>query len=162
MKWLEISMKTTKHATPFILISVLTVIVISCSNTSSQSVDVASLIDVMYQTGPEISLGGTLEAWINNMSSNCISFPADFGITVFVKQRGEWIEVSNQVTYVGDRPEVLHAKGDARSDTLVYIKPDTSDLALTEPVEAYGLIKGTLCNDENHVVEKKILFVIAP
>ena len=48
------------------------------------------------------------------------------------------------------------------SESLVYILPDTSNLVITEPIDSYALITGSLCDDENIVIEKKIQFVIVP
>jgi hypothetical protein len=146
----------------FMFILFLIGINLSCSNELSQPPDVATLIEITYQTGPEISPGGYVEAWIENTSNRCISFPIDFDIKVFVEQHEAWIEVPNLVTYVGDRPEVLKPKGDALSDTLVNIRPDISALIMTEPVNSYALITGNLCDDEDYVIEKKIPFVIVP
>jgi hypothetical protein len=146
----------------FISILFLTAITAGCSNESSQSSDIAALIEISYQTGPEISPGGYVEAWMENTSNQCISFPIDFSINVFVEQHGDWIEVQNRVTYVGDRPEVLKPKGEMPSSALVNIRPDTSGLTITESVNSYALVTGNLCDDENFVIEKKIPFVILP
>jgi hypothetical protein len=149
----------TKLATFLIFLVAITA---GCSNQPSQSTNIAELIDIGYQSGPEISPGGIVEAWMENMSNQCISFPTDFSIHVFVEQHGDWIEVSNRVTYVGDRPELLKPKGDMPSSALVYIRPDTSGLTITESVDSYAVVTGQLCDDENYVIEKKIPFVIIP
>ncbi len=114
----------------------LIAITTGCSNKPSQSADIATLIDVGYQTGPEISAGGIVEAWMENMSNQCVSFPLDFNIRVFVEQHGDWVEVPNRVTYVGERPKVLKPKGDIPSSALVYIRPDISGLTITEPIDS--------------------------
>jgi hypothetical protein len=123
----------------YIFIVFLIAIATGCSNKASPSTDISTLIDIGYQTGPEISAGDTVEAWMENMSNQCVSFPLDFNIRVFVEQHGNWVEVSNRVDYLGDRPQVLKPKGDMPSSALVYIRPDTSGLSITEPVNSYAL-----------------------
>jgi hypothetical protein len=136
---------------------------VSCSNELSQPTDIATSIEITYQTGPEISPGGEVLAWINNTTDNCINFPTDFGIKVFVLQGEDWLEVQNLVTYESDEPQVvLEPKGEMFSRNLVHIWPDVSSLIITEPVDSYALITGHLCEDENYAIEKKIPFVIIP
>jgi hypothetical protein len=140
----------------------LVVIATGCSKKPSQPTEIAALIDIDYQAGPEISRGGIVEAWMENMSDQCISFPLDFNTKIFIEQNEDWTEVPNRVTYIGDRPVLLKPKGDIRSSALVYIRPDTSGLTITESVDSYALVTGNLCDDENFVIEKKIDFVIIP
>jgi hypothetical protein len=121
----------------------LIAITTGCSNKPSQSADI-------------------VEAWMENMSNQCVSFPLDFNIRVFVEQHGDWVEVPNRVTYVGERPKVLKPKGDIPSSALVYIRPDISGLTITEPIDSYALVTGNLCDDENYAIEKKIPFLIIP
>ena len=146
----------------FIIIFFLIGTNVSCSKGLSQPTEVATWIDITYQTGPEIPPSGYIEAWIENMSDQCISFPNDFNIKVFVEQNENWVEVPNLVTYVGDRAEVLKPKSDARSDTLVNIRPDTSGLIMSKRVNSYAFITGNLCDDKSYKIEKKIPFVIVP
>jgi hypothetical protein len=144
------------------LLMFLVAVTAGCSNEPSQPAEIASLIEIVYQTGPEISAGGSVDAVLENKSNQCIHFPVDLNTKVFVEQHGDWIEVENQITYLGDSPVLLQPKGDIWSSTLVYIQPDTSELTVTEPVDSYALVTGNLCENEDVVIEKKIPFVIIP
>lgn len=150
----------TAKAKPLIFIFLFIVGSLGCSNRSSLPTDISEKISITYQTGPEIPASGYIEAWIENTSDQCISFPNDFNIKVFVEQNQDWTEIPNRVTYQGDRPQILEAKGNNQSDTLVNLRPDTSGLDISAPVNAYALIRGSLCDDEDFKVEKKIPFTI--
>jgi hypothetical protein len=154
-------MNTTKLA---LFLSTLFVVVgtISCSSEQDQLTDVSSQLEIDYQMGPEIPLNGEVQTWINNTTNNCISFPPDFGIKVFVKQDEDWLEVPNLVTYANKEPQVLKPKSDLFPTILVSIWPDVSSLNIKMSLDGYALITGHLCEDESHVIEKKIPFVIVP
>jgi len=135
---------------------------INCSSELGQPTNIASSIEITYQAGPEITPGGEVLAWIDNTTRSCISFPPDFGIKVFVQQGEDWLEVPNLVTYVSEEPQILDPRGSLFSRTLVHVWPDVSGLVITEPVDSYALITGTLCDDESYAIEKKIPFEIVP
>ena len=119
-------------------------------------------LEISYLNGSSISPTGDLEVVIRNTTSKCIKFPVGFGIKVFVVQDKKIKEIPNSVTYIGNEPITLGPKGEISATALVYFKPDTSGLILSETIEAYATISGYLCDDESRVVEENIPFTIAP
>ena len=118
--------------------------------------------DISYLNGSSISPTGDLEIVIRNTTSNCIKFPVGFGIKVFVVQDKKIKEIPNPVTYIGNEPIMLGPKGEISASALIYSKPDTSGLIISEPIDAYITISGHFCDDESRIVEEKIPFTIVP
>ena len=131
-----------------------------CKGDSPESI--SDSIDLTYQTGPNIFPNDFVEIRITNQTNFCIVFPVDFDIKVYLKQSENWLQVSNLVTDIGDRPVILEPKGEMFSVAIVLIKPDISNITIKEPIESYGLITGHLCDNENIVIEKKLPFLITP
>ena len=135
----------------------------ACAAESSQINNEDNLdLDISYLNGSSISPTGDLEIVIRNTTSNCIKFPVGFGTKVFVVQAKKIKEIPNLVTYIGIEPITLGRKGEISANALIYFKPDTSGLILSETIDAYVTISGHLCDDESRVVEQKIPFTIVP
>ena len=144
-------------------IVILTLAIISCSNSSEQQIaDIADSIEVSYQTGPQIGVHQDLTIWIKNQTKYCVSFPPDFGIKVFAEINKNWQEVPNLGTFLGNEPRLLKPKGDIFAETSLDARPDVSDLGLTQSTNFYVSISGHLCDDDTVLVEKKIPFVVVP
>jgi hypothetical protein len=147
----------------FLIITLLFATTSACASESSQIHKDDNLkIEITYLNGSSISPTGDLDLVIRNTTSNCIKFPVCFGIKVFVVQDKKIKEIPNPVTYIGNEPITLGPKGEISASALIYVKPDTSGLTISEPIDAYITISGHFCDNESHMVEEKIPFIITP
>ena len=83
-------------------------------------------------------------------------------MTINVNIDGKWIQASNMVIIVRDKPDILLPEGDPGSIDFLTIKPDLSDYKISKATDAYVLITGHLCDNENFIIEKEIPFTIVP
>ncbi len=139
------------------------VLLSGCSGSyESQIENIPDSIEVTYETGPEISSNQNLMFWIKNQTNFCISFPRGYGIRNYAEKSDGWTEVPNLGNFLGNEPRLLKPKGDFFSEDSVVVRPDISNLGLTEPTNFYVTISGHLCDDETVLIEKKIPFVVIP
>jgi hypothetical protein len=149
-------MKKTKLLVAFLLLCTI----YACS--SAQVHNLADDIVVTYETGPEIQATEVLEFWIKNTSNNCIVFPYNYGLKIFVEQNTNWIEVPNPTIYSPEDDIYLREADNIFSYRPVLLRPDISKIQLQGPTNFQATITGHLCDDENVVVEKTIPFVVKP
>jgi hypothetical protein len=147
----------------FLIFTLIFAMISACASESTQVNNEDNFeLDITYLNGSSMSPTGDLETVIRNTTSNCIKFPVGFGIKVFVVQDKKIKEIPNPVTYIGNEPITLGPKGEISASALIYIKPDTSGLTISETIDAYIAISGYFCDDESRIVKEKIPFTIVP
>lgn len=89
----------------------------------------------------------TLTLRIKNMTSDCVVFPHNFGVSIFFLKDEKWIGVNDLNEVINPRDIVLHPKGDLFSDRTLTIFPDYQVLTAEQPSSIRVLVSGRMCND---------------
>ena len=72
------------------------------------------------------------------------------------------ITIDNLVDIVGSQDFILSAKGDIFSTRSVYLRPDVSNLTITDSTQFTAHFTGYLCDDKNIEINKDVIFTIPP
>lgn len=134
---------------------------VSCNSINSPD-NLAEMIEISYLSATEITSGQSLSLTIINKSNYCITFPAGYNLKVFANINGEWNELTNLARVRGNKPNNLMSGGNIDSVGFIDALPDISNYGFSHPTDAYVLISGHLCDDENFIIEKEIPFTIVP
>ena len=119
------------------------------------------LIISEYQNGPNIHSNEILSFWIKNNTDDCITFPNDFGVKIYMVKEGKLVEVNNSMTYLPKDNIVLKAKGNIFDEDMVELHPDLSGITLNTQAQFEATISGIMCKDKSEIL-KKISFTIKP
>ncbi len=151
-----------KNKFKFILIFLfLASLFTSCKKQAEQPELISAAIEIQYQNVDGIA-GNPVDALLINNSEYCIKFDLADGLNIFVGQNEKWIEIPNLVEFLGDSVLILQPKGNLSSRGSVNLRPDMANLVIKSPTEAYALLTGYLCDDDNIQIQKKIPFTINP
>ena len=119
-------------------------------------------IVLTYATGPVIKASEELDVFITNTSQGCINFPDDFGLRIFYRQNGSWVETGNLMKYMPPQNNHLGPHGEPFETTSVSLIPSLSHVQIREPLALKATIRGYSCHDPAAVVEKDIPFTVVP
>ncbi len=137
-------------------------ILYGCTENAISPDDISKGLMIDYVKGNEIKTSGYILVNITNTSSECISFPIDFGLQLYVIENGVLTNIKNKTTYTGDSPYIVNPNGDYVSEILIIFSPDLSMFSIKEETNFVAIIKGQLCDDESVIITKEIPFIVMP
>jgi hypothetical protein len=88
---------------------------------------------------------GMVSLWLENLNSECIEFPYDFGIKIYFYKNGEKIEIKNMMEYIPHDNITLGAKGEFFAERAVSFTPDLSNLLIDDSAHFLIQISGVMC-----------------
>ena len=91
-------------------------------------IEIKHNLDVtLLETSP-IKLFTTVPLYVVNKTSDCLVFPFNYGVRVFVLQNNNWIEIPDVIKYADNHDVILDARNGLYPDTMVSVNPDYSKL----------------------------------
>jgi len=87
-----------------------------------------------------------LDLYITNKTSDCIVFPYDFGVQIFLKSNGDWAEVQNLNQFASTEDIILTNSSGYEPEAIVFVSPDYSSFP-GEPTLAKIILHGYLCQN---------------
>ncbi|MGB8213993.1 MAG: hypothetical protein WCE68_10590 [Anaerolineales bacterium] len=153
-----------------ILAFILFLVICGCSsgqnrNSASSHDSIADAIKITYRKGTEVQIADPLYFSITNTSTDCISYPIDYGLKIIMEQNDKWAAVADTVVYQsqpGQNEVLLDPEGGVFSERVVVAEPDLTNITLAGPTNFQAIITGHLCNDKSVVIEKRVPFVVTP
>jgi hypothetical protein len=88
----------------------------------------------------------TITLYIVNKTLDCVVFPYNFGVKIFVYQNQGWIEIPDNVVYAYRNNVVLDPHGGLDEGAIVAIQPDYSKLGVISNRQRMRVVLiGELC-----------------
>lgn len=134
---------------------------IACTSSLDKS-EIAELIEIDYPMGKEVILEQIFPAYyieIHNLSDQCILFPVDYNIKLFMKNGDQVAGIKNSVIYHGNEIK-LSSKGTYFADNVISFKPDLKPTDYSPSTRFYATIQGHLCNDKSIQIDKSFEFSV--
>lgn len=126
--------KYSASLTTFFAIA-LSLCLFSCSPTLSESefdtavgTNIQHYLDITSLDGLPIKLNTVINLNIKNKTGDCVVFPYNFGVKMFVYQNHSWIDIPDNGIDVTHKDVVLDPRGGLFPDTVVILQPDFSKL----------------------------------
>lgn len=142
----------------FILLLFTLVFCVACTSTPDAD-EIAELIEIDYPMGQELILGQAFRVGIHNYSNQCVLFPADYNIKLFMQNGNEETELGNLVTYYGNERE-LTSGGTFFADNVIYFMPDLKQRGYSSSTIFFASIQGYLCDDKDTIINKTFGFSV--
>jgi hypothetical protein len=143
-----------------LLITVLAIILCSCVKKATGA-EIDNLIQLDFPHGTTLSQNNELDVEITNNFDQCIVFPVDYGLQMYMKQGKNNINLKDKSEYTGDDVK-LEPEGKIFSENVIILTPDLSSVKVTSDSSFYATIEGHLCNDEKTIINKTIPFSVSP
>ena len=120
--------------------------------TDAYSFSLNSEIELAFiETLSQVSPDRKIALRVINTTSNCVKFPANFGIMILVYKDDGWHQIPNLVNYLPDEEITLMPAGDFFSDRLVFVRPDLSNVDTSQNLEIRILVAGFQCDSNSRV-----------
>lgn len=123
---------------------------------------IESGILISYVYSNEIKSRDRADVEITNQTNFCLVFPLINGIEIYTESNGTQTKIDNLVTYLGEQNLIISPKGELLSSRTITLRPDTSKLVSTTPVDFTVKFTGYLCDDKDFKIEKEIPFIAIP
>ncbi|MEN9562885.1 MAG: hypothetical protein RIR73_1129 [Chloroflexota bacterium] len=123
---------------------------------------IESGILISYVYSNEIKSRNSADVEITNQTNFCLVFPLIDGIEIYTESNKARTKLVNLVTYLGDQNLIVSPKGESLSSRIITLRPDTSKIVSTMPVNFTVKLTGYLCDDKEFKIEKKIPFIAIP
>lgn len=131
---------------------------VACTSTPDAD-EIAGLIEIDYPMGQELILGQAFSVGIHNNSHQCVLFPADYNIKLFMQNGNKETELGNLVTYNGKVRE-LTPGGTFFADNVIYFMPDLKLTDYSSSTIFFASIQGYLCDDKDTIINKTFDFSV--
>jgi hypothetical protein len=104
-------------------------------------------IDLTEEDGSVVN-GGQIQLLVANRSKKAVWFPPGYGSRLFIREssEGEWIEIKNQVTYVGDG-DLLEPRGSGSGNWAGVVTVSAGDCPLDEVGILRIVVTGRVASD---------------
>jgi hypothetical protein len=119
------------------LTSILLICLCSCIHESSESkfismvgIDFQHYLDITILSGLPIKPNTVIDLYIKNKTADCVVFPYNFGVRLFVYKNNSWIEIPNNIIYASQKDVILDPREELNFDALVSLQPDYSKLGV--------------------------------
>lgn len=142
----------------FSLVIFTLVFCVACTSTPNAD-EIAGLIEIDYPMGQELILGQAFRVGIHNYSNQCVFFPADYNIKLFMQNGNKETELGNLVTYYGKDRE-LTSGGTFFADNVIYFMPDLKLMDYSSSTIFFATIQGCLCDDKDTIIIKTFDFSV--
>lgn len=130
------------------------------SQPDKEKIESGILISYVYSN--EIKSGSSSDVEITNQTNFCLVFPIIDGMEIYTESNGAQTKIDNLVTHLGDQNLIISPKGEPLSSRTITLRPDTSKLVSTTPVDFTVKFTGYLCDDKDFKIEKEIPFIAIP
>jgi len=120
---------------------------------------IADLVEIDYPMGNQLVLNQSYFVGIHNHSDQCIIFPNDYDIKLYMKNGKEEKEITNIVKYYGDVLK-LTEEGTYFPDNVIYFSPDIKSTDYSASTSFYATIQGYLCDDKETIINKTFDFSV--
>jgi hypothetical protein len=139
---------------------IFAVVLSGCGKPDPKSI--SDSLEIIYDNTSEIPLGNRISIWIKNTSNYCVEFPLKDGTKLYAQQNGTWVEVANNVEFIGSQVITLKPNDEMFSEDQLSIHPDVSNLDIRKPIKFRALLTGNLCEDKTMQIQKEIPFTLVP
>lgn len=104
-------------------------------------------IDLTEEDGSVVN-GGQMQLLVANRSKRAVWFPPGYGSRLFIRQssEGEWMEIQNQVTYVGDG-DLLEPRGSGSRNWAGVVTVSAGDYPLDDAEVLRIVVTGRVASD---------------
>jgi len=143
-----------------LLITIFAIILCGCAKKTTGA-EIDNLIQLSFPHRNTLSQNNELDVLITNNSEQCIVFPKDFGLQIYMKRGNDIVKLKENGAYIGDDIK-LEPVGQIFSENIITFGPDLSSVKVTSDSSFYATIEGHLCNDEKTIINKTIPFSVSP
>ena len=105
----------------------------------------------LIEPQPPVSPDQKIVLTVKNKTSNCVVFPANYGIKILSYNDNIWQGIPNLVNYLPDEKITLTPEGDIYSARLVFVFPDMKNVFNSQNLEIRILVAGLLCNSNSQI-----------
>ncbi len=111
------------------------IVLSGCQNASNEdqfhkeiNIDITHNLDFTLFEKPPIIIYTGVDLYVVNKTSDCIVFPYNYGVRIFVLQNDNWIEIPDVLQHAFDHNVTLDANNGPFPDAVVSVNPDYSKL----------------------------------
>ena len=103
-------------------------------------------LDISVQSTSQKINPKDIYLYVVNKTDDCIVFPYDYGLEVFIKVNESWVKVSNLVEYANTESRPLTSFSGIWPDDIIFIRPDYSSIS-DQPTDIKIVLNAYLCNN---------------
>lgn len=119
-------------------------------------------IQISYVYSNEIKSGNRADIEITNNTNYCLVFPLIDGVNIYTEKNKVQTKIDDLGIILGDQNLVVSPKGELLSSRTITLRPDTSKIVSTTPVNFTVKLTGYLCDDKDFIIEKEVPFIATP
>jgi hypothetical protein len=84
--------------------------------------------------------------YVVNKTNDCVVFPYNYGLEIFLQVNGNWVKVNNLVEYANTENRPLTSSSGIEPDALIFIRPDYSNVS-GQPTDIKIVLNAYLCDN---------------
>lgn len=111
------------------------------------SIQLSSDLVLSPEEDKTIRIHDTKNIYLKNLSSECVIFPSDHGVSIWFYKNGQWVGVKDLMVILDPHDIILKPKGEMFSERGFLIFPDYEVLASEKPSSIRIAIAGRLCEN---------------
>jgi hypothetical protein len=109
-------------------------------------VNVQHYLNIINLSKSPVRPNTTITLEIANETLDCVVFPYNFGVKIFIFQNKGWVEIPDNIEYADHYDIVLAPRGRLDADTLVAIRPDYTTISTLSKGQVLRIVLiGSLC-----------------
>jgi hypothetical protein len=103
-------------------------------------------LDISVQSTSQKINPEDIYLYVTNKTNDCVIFPYNYGLEIFIKVNENWVKVNNLVEYANTENKPLTSASGVEPDDLIFIRPDYSNIS-DPPTEIKIILNAYLCNN---------------
>jgi hypothetical protein len=113
------------------------------TDTSMTSVD---FLDISVRSTDQKINPNDIYLYVTNKTNDCVVFPYNYGLEIFMKVNESWVKVNNLVEYANTENRPLTSSSGIEPDDLIFIRPDYSNVP-GKPSDIRIILNAYLCKN---------------
>lgn len=110
------------------------------------NVPIEDFIDIKLMGANYVIAGQGMSLYITNKTTDCVVFPYNYGLRIFVNQKDDWTELQQRDIFASHDDITMEAKGGLFPDETLFVDPDYSKLGnFAATLRMRIVIEGRLC-----------------